>query len=326
MKFRTELDIKPSKSKISYKSKTALLGSCFSTEIGEKFFVGKMKVLVNPGGVIYNPESVADSLRIILERKEFTESDLHFSDNKYLSFYHDTGFSDSDKQVVLSRINESVSNAYNFLIDADFLFITFGTAWTYRWNKTGSIVSNCHKIPSQEFTRQLMKPGEIASSWQKLISEIKKLNNNIEIVFTVSPVRHLKDGAHGNQISKSTLHLAISDILQDSDRLSYFPSYELIMDDLRDYRFYNKDMVHPSAGAVDYIWEQFMNCYFDKATMNVYNSVSEVSMACNHRLVTDNKRDIERFAGSMMEKIGKIEKKYPFINFKDERDYFSNLL
>jgi uncharacterized protein (UPF0332 family) len=324
MEFRTKIERLPSKEKIGYSSPVMFIGSCFADDIGRQFLNGKMNVLINPFGVLYNPMSAARALELIMEGTQFRKEDLNFFDNRYLSFYHDTSFSSSNYEISLEKINNSISEAHNFLRSATNLFVTFGTAWVYRWKDNSEVVANCHKIPAARFTRHLLKTEDIVRRWIKIVSDLNVYNSNLNIVLTVSPVRHLKDGAHGNQVSKSTLIVAIEELISANKNLSYFPSYEI--DELRDYRFYDKDMVHPSDTAIDYIWQGFKETYFTSDTSAIYDRVSKITEATRHIVISSEKEDIIKFRNSMLERIKKIKDEYPFINLDEEENYFNNLI
>ncbi|MEA1886037.1 MAG: GSCFA domain-containing protein [Bacteroidota bacterium] len=326
MELRTKVKISPAKKKIAYSSPVLFIGSCFADDIGRQFQKGKLEVLINPFGVLYNPLSAGRALQLVMEGKSFCKEDLFYYDHKYLSFYHDTGFSSRNYEKSLEKINNSLSEARTFLKSAAYLFITFGTAWVYRWKENNEVVANCHKIPAKRFSRHLLKSEDIVNRWTQLISGLNEFNSNLNIVFTTSPVRHLKDGAHGNQVSKSTLLVAIEELISGGEHLSYFPSYEIVLDELRDYRFYNKDMVHPSDTAIEYIWERFTDAYFNNETSFVYDSVSKITEATRHIISSDEKDDIMRFRDSMLAQIEKLKNKYPFVNLDEEEDYFNNLI
>jgi hypothetical protein len=220
------------------------------------------------------------------------------------------------------RLDES----REFLSGAHFLFVTFGTARVYRWKKTGRIVSNCHKIPAVNFSHELLKVSEIVTFWNKQLDNIQSVFPDIKVTFTISPVRHWKDGAHGNQVSKSVLFLAIEELLNHPSKPSYFPAYELLMDDLRDYRYYDDDMLHLSSTAVDYIWRAFSDCYFDDKTKELWKEISAVSKAVAHKIQTTSRDEINKFARNIISRIDSIEKKVSSVNLSSERSYFKKLL
>jgi hypothetical protein len=287
---------------------------------------GKMTVMINPSGTVYNPVSVCNTLDSITSGVEFTKENLHFHNGMWLSFCHYTDFSSEDPDKSLLKINSKLKEASLFLEKSGFLFITLGTARIYRWKKTGQIVSNCHKIPSEEFSRELLSVNGIVDLWTKQLDRLSAMYPDLKVIFTVSPVRHLKDGAHGNQISKSVLLLAIEELLGHNSKPVYFPAYELVMDDLRDYRFYSEDMIHPSESAVNYIWDAFSASYIDPATVKIWNEALKITKARTHRFNTDSISKKKDFARNMLNNISQIENKVSQIDFSEEKSYFLKLL
>lgn len=326
MEFRTNIAVNPSPYKITYNDKVMLIGSCFASSIGEKMESGKMNVMINPSGTVYNPVSVSNTLDIITSGKEFTRDDLYHHDGMWLSFYHYTDFSSPDETRVLEKINSRLQEASAFLKESQFLYITLGTARIFRWKKTGQIVSNCHKIAASDFSSELLTVAEIVEIWTRQLDKLCGLFPSLKIIFTISPVRHLKDGAHGNQVSKSVLFLAVEELLRHKTGPAYFPAYELVMDDLRDYRFYGSDMMHPSESAINYIWEAFSGCYFDSNTLQLWNEAVKITRAGSHRLNTDNRSGSKAFAESMLKRIMSLENRVPAMNFQQEKDHFLKLL
>ncbi len=326
MELRTTFNIDPSPLKITYNDQVMFIGSCFATSVGSQMEMGKMPVMINPAGTVYNPVSVCNTLDIITSGKEFTRDDLYYYDGTWVSFYHYTDFSSDDPLKVLKRINDKTETASDVLKKSKFLFITFGTARVYRWEKTGIIVSNCHKIPSTKFSSELLSVDEIVTLWTGQLDKLRQLYPRLKVVFTVSPVRHWKDGAHGNQISKSVLLLAVEELLKHPSEPQYFPAYELVMDDLRDYRYYSDDMIHPSSSAINYIWNSFSATYFDNKTMNAWNEIVKITRAVHHRFNTDSRSGIINFAGRMLKQISSLEAMVPSIDFSDEKKYFRDLL
>jgi len=326
MEFRTTFTIKPSELKINYLTPAMFIGSCFSAEMGKKMENGKMQVLINPAGTVYNPVSICNTLEDIMENRRFTHEDLYRLGNLYLSFSHYSNFSDEDEDVVLEKINSSTQDAHSFLQNAKFLFVTFGTARVYRFTQTGKVVSNCHKLPASVFTSELLDVEKIIRLWDIHLNKLQKFNKDLKVIFIVSPIRHWKDGAHGNQISKSVLFVGIEGLLEHSALNGYFPAYELIMDDLRDYRFYGKDMLHPSAEAVDYVWDAFKESYFTSETKKTWGKVNDIILAVNHKFLTDSRKGKTDFASGMLHRISEVEEKYPYIIMDKEKSYFRNLL
>jgi hypothetical protein len=326
MQLRTTFKIEPSDKKIGYKDPVMFIGSCFASSMGLKMEMGHMPVMINPAGAVFNPVSVCNTIDTIISGKEFMGEYLHCHDGTYLSFYHYTDFSSDTPLKVLEKINKKSREALAFFKNTRFLFITLGTARVYRWKKTGQIVSNCHKIPSSQFDNELLTVSDIVTLWSEHLEKLHTLFPALQVVFTISPVRHWKDGAHGNQVSKSVLFLAVEELLGHPSAPKYFPAYELVMDDLRGYRFYCDDMLHPSPVAIDYIWEAFAGCYIDSRTMNIRDEVVRITKACNHRLNTDSERKIKSFAEVMLNQISDIENKEPLLDLSVERKYFRNLM
>lgn len=326
MELRTTFKIEPSRDKITYNDRVMFIGSCFASSVGYQMEMGRMPVMINPAGAVFNPVSVCNTLDTILSEKEFTPDDLYCHEGTWLSFFHYTDFSSDNPVTVLEKINKKSSEALSFLKSCRFLFITFGTARVYRWKETGQIVSNCHKIPSVRFETELLTVEEIVTLWKNQLDRLHSLFPELKIVFTVSPVRHWKDGAHGNQVSKAVLFLAVEELLHHSVSPQYFPAYELVMDDLRDYRYYTDDMLHPSSAAIIYIWDAFSGSYMESKTINLWNEVVKITKACNHRLNSDSPIKIKDFAGRMLSQISQIEKKIPKMNLSEERNYFLSLL
>jgi hypothetical protein len=322
--FRTIINPEPSPNKIGYQTPVLFMGSCFTENIGNIMADLKFPVIVNPFGVMYNPISVQKGLEILIDQVEFKESDLGFFNEQWFSFYHDTVFSDIDQKKCLDKINDSVKSASRLLRNAKYLVITFGTSWVYRYLKSGNIVSNCHKIPAKEFERLKIGTENIFVEWANLINRLNELNKNLKIIFTVSPVRHWKDGAIENQLSKATLILAIHQLKERYKNVEYFPAYEIMMDDLRDYRFYADDMLHPSKVAINYIWDQFSQTYIEKDTNEIIKEIEKIILAKNHRPLNPNTPSHKKFIESQIESIEVLEKKYPFLDFSKDKSFFKS--
>jgi len=324
--FRTVIQPELSKHKITYHTPLLFMGSCFTENIGDKMNALRFPALINPFGVLYNPASVRKGMEILIDQKTFTSDDIRFFNGQWYSFYHDTEFSHPNQQKCLEKINDSINLAASHLRKSKYLIITFGTAWVYKSIETGKIVSNCHKIPGKEFERVKLGVEDIFVEWAKLINRLNELNKNLKIIFTVSPVRHWKDGAIQNQLSKSTLILAIHQLMKIFKNVEYFPSYEIMMDDLRDYRFYADDMLHPSNEAIDYIWEQFAETFFDEETKKIIQDIYKIVQAKNHRPINPETETYKRFIKSQLKQVEQLAKLYSFIDFSDDLKYFSNAL
>jgi hypothetical protein len=322
--FRTKLEIKEAKTKIDYSKKIMFLGSCFAENVGNIFIANKFNTLVNPFGIIYNPISVANSLNSIIDEKEFTQDDLILVNDKWASLFHHGKFSNTNKQDCIDRLNSNNSSARLFLEDTSSLVITFGTAWVYEYIEKEMVVSNCHKLPAKDFNRYRLSVDDIVDTYKELIVKLRYFNPNIKIIFTVSPIRHWKDGANGNQLSKSVLLLAIDELIENMPNIEYFPSYEIMMDELRDYRFYAEDMLHVSPVALNYIWERFKESNISSTALSAMKEINKLNKSIEHRPFSTNTQDYKDFLNNLLSKIDMLEKKYPNVNFSIERELISH--
>ncbi len=288
MNFRTEIKIPVFDFKITHQDKLMMIGSCFVENISKMLILSGFNVDLNPFGITYNPASVAKNLNTLLEGKKYTNQDLFESQGCFHSYDHHSQFSDFSSGACLNRINERLAESSENLKQISLLMVTFGTAFAYSLKETGKIVSNCHKLPEKIFERNRLNVEEIVSEWDELILKLNRINPEMKILFTVSPIRHWKDGAHENQLSKSTLLLAIDMLIKKYACCYYFPSYEIMMDDLRDYRYYSDDMVHPSNVAIEYIWEKFSASFFDKKTSGLITSWIKIQRNLEHKPFNPN--------------------------------------
>ena len=308
--FRTKIDINTNFPEINYNSNIFFFGSCFTENIGNIFVNSGFTTKINPFGIMYNPASIYKNIRILIDNKEFTDNDLDFYNNLWFSYNHHSKFSNLNKNVCLKNINDGITQSIKHLKKTDFIFFTFGTAWVYKLIKKNEIVANCHKQPNNKFNRYRLTIKEITDLYNNLINSLKAINSDIKIIFTVSPVRHLKDGANENQLSKSTLLLAIDNILKNNKNTYYFPSYELIIDELRDYRFYNDDMIHISNIAINYIWDKIKDTFFTPKTKQICSQINKINKASNHKPFNEESNDYQIFLQQNIKKINIIEKEY----------------
>ena len=324
-KFQTIVEIPKFSWQTGYSKKNILMGSCFTENVGNIMAARKYDIDINPFGILYNPVSVANGIRILLNQKEFTADNLIRHDGLWHSFFHHGKFSFPNKNETLEAINNRIQFSAEYIKDADFLFITFGTAWIYKYKSTGETVSNCHKIPAKQFERVRLSVDEIVNEYQQLLAEIWKSNPTLKVIFTASPIRHWKDGAIENQRSKATLLLAIDEIINDSkNNCAYFPSYEIMMDELRDYRFYAEDMIHISEVAIKYIWEKFESALISEESRKISKEVAKIVAAANHRPFNKFTKEHLSFLQKQLLKLKQLEQKYPFVNLKDEKQKFVN--
>ncbi len=283
MELQTVVGIEKPDFQIGYTTSILMLGSCFVENMGAKLEYFKFQVDINPCGIVYNPLSVADTLEILLMGKRFEENDLVLRDGKWMSFSHHGRFSALSSEQCLHNINVRLAEAARQLAQLDVLIITWGTAWVYRYRQTGQVVANCHKFPTAEFEHSRLEVEDIVAVYTGLLNRLWAKRPQLKIIFTVSPVRHWKDGAQGNQLSKAVLLLAIDRLVKLSPQVSYFPSYEIVMDELRDYRFYASDMLHVSEQGVDYIWEKFRDNYIAKETLDRMKRIDKLNKILLHR-------------------------------------------
>jgi hypothetical protein len=325
--LRTEIEIDSPNWLFDYHTPSVFIGSCFSDNIGGILLRNKFPVLPNPFGVLYNPLSISNALQIAISGQPIQKEELIFHGNLWHSFSFHGSFSGSDPETVVADCNTAIAETHRFLKSASYLFISFGTAWAYRHSNSGKIVSNCHKIAANQFERTRLTVDEISTEWTGLLSKLQSFNPGLKAVFTVSPIRHLKDGAHGNQLSKSTLLLAIDTIINNdpTKRTAYFPAYELVNDELRDYRFYNSDMIHMSETTIQFIFEKFKATFFTKEAFEILQQVKSVVQATEHRVLTNDTQSLIQFSRSMVEKTSTLQSTFPYINFQKEIEHFTRL-
>jgi hypothetical protein len=319
MKFSTSIDIPFSDYKISHMNRILLFGSCFSENIGHKLCKSKFQVDINPFGILYNPLSVSAVIKRMIQNQPFVADELVFRDGLWHSFMHHGAFSHVDRDCCLEVINSRYTRAVESLNQMDILFVTFGTSFVYRLNSDGQVVGNCHKFPDSTFSRYRLSVQSIVDEWSDVLSELTSKNKDLKIVFTVSPIRHLKDGAHNNQLSKATLHLAIDELVEKFvENIYYFPAFEIVMDELRDYRYYATDMTHLSDVAIDYIWERFSETFFDEDTTNIIRQWNDIYRSLNHRPLNNLSDQFKRFQLQVLQKLEQFKNLYPFIECENE--------
>ena len=311
MELLTKVQINPSETKIGYQDKILLLGSCFADNIGEKFSEYYFQTTINPFGTLYNPASIMKAITL-----SFEHDNKHYilqHNGLWHSMMHHGSFSHPDKNELLSRYNESLTIMRNALQEASTIVVTFGTSWIYQME--GMVVANCHKIPAERFRRDCMTVGQIIDMWLPLLVQIP----NKHWIFTVSPIRHIKDGLHANHLSKATLLQAIDTLivnargLNPSSSYSYFPSYEIMLDELRDYRFYAEDMVHPSQVAVDYIWQRFVETYMTVDTQGEMRTLYQLWRDRHHRFLHPESEEAQTFAERIASRVQNLKEQYPWL-------------
>lgn len=315
MNLQTNIPLKPQQPKINYDSNLVLLGSCFAENIGEKFSYFKYKSLVNPFGILFHPKAIETFLWMATQQEKYTETDLFFHNERWHCFDAHSKLSHPDQKTVLNTLNYGLDQAYKKILSATHICITLGTAWVYRLQALDMIVANCHKIPQKEFSKEILSVAEVAQCLQNSIGLIRSFNPDVQIIFTVSPVRHSKDGFVENNRSKSHLITAIHQIINADQNSVYFPSYEIMMDELRDYRFYKEDMIHPSSLAIDYIWERFKQTWIDNNALPTMDKVNEIQNGIAHRPFNPNSEQHHKFLQKLEQKKIQIQQQYSFIKF-----------
>jgi len=323
MKYRTEINLKPSDLRINHSQNLCLMGSCFTDNIGGMLKTHRFNSSVNPFGVLYNPASIEKQLLAILEQKPPIETELFQHQGVYSHFDFHSKFSHPDKEKALNSMYNAFSSVK--IETLDLLFITWGTSRIYRLKSDDSIVANCHKLPANHFVRSQLATNEIVKSYNKLFEKLLATNPKLKIVLTVSPVRHLKDGFIENQRSKARLILAAEALEQSHSAVHYFPAYEIITDDLRDYRYYAEDMLHPNALATQYIWEKFSEVFFSQATRDLNRELLKLHKARHHTLFFSETDEAKRFAKAHLKQCQEIMQSHPEVNLDEYVGYFESL-
>ncbi len=318
MNFHLNFPIQSFPQKINYSHSSFFIGSCFAENVGELMLQYKFKTIINPHGILYNPSSITVALRRYLKNDWLTEKELFFANECWNSWEHHSRFSNPDKQKCLAEINKTISEAHVALKNAEWLNITFGSSYIYKRNE--QLVGNCHKQPQKEFVKAILTTTQIVEEYKILIKELAAFNPKLKIIFTVSPVRHVRDGVVENNLSKARLIDSVHQLLSKNN--FYFPSYELIIDDLRDYRFYKEDLVHPNEPAINYIFEKFSSLNFDAPTIQLLNTIKDVLIAKNHKPFHSETDSHKKFKISFLERCTKMQMENPGMDFKEELNYF----
>lgn len=290
MKFRTEVNIKESQKKIQVEDKIFSIGSCFASEMSDLFHLGQLQAINNPFGTVFNPFSISNAVKRLHDAEFYTEDELITFNDEYLSLDHHTSFDTRYVHQTLAKINDKIEEGNSFLQNSGWVIITYGTSFIYEFLPKKKLVANCHKIPQKFFEKRLLTHQEITDAIYNTVLNLDDIcKDDVQILFTVSPVRHTKDGMVENQLSKAKLITAIHDVIPQFENCHYLPVYEILMDDLRDYRFYNEDMIHPNSQAVNYIFDQFGSTYFSEETKAFIKENFKINKALQHR--TDDEKD-----------------------------------
>ena len=333
MDFRLEFTPRPFQQKINHQQQLLLIGSCFTENIGSKLKYLKFSVLENPNGILFNPISIVQSLHSYIENRQYTATDLFYQNECWNSWQHHSRFSHPDKSICLQMINESQQAAHHALKTAGWLMITLGSAFVYERIESSSgghgevhdsnmVVANCHKVPTDKFNKRLLSPGEIVDAFSTVLEKIFAFNPALKIIFTISPVRHLRDGFVENNRSKATLIQAVHQLTDNHQQVFYFPAYELVIDDLRDYRFYAEDMVHPNYAATNYVWEKFIATCIDENAQQLMKEINSINVAKNHKAFNPLSSAHKKFLQANLQKVIALKSLYSYLNLQEEYIHF----
>lgn len=329
MDFHIEFSPKHLLQKINHRHKLLLLGSCFTENIGDKLVAHKFSVLQNPNGILFNPVSVKEAVENYISNKIITESDLFYLNEGYHSWQHHSRFSGTTKEDAVQKINISTNTAHHYLKETDVVIITLGSAWVYELTdkaangKVGNVAANNHKAPADWFNRRLLNNAEVIDLLNTTVSQLQQFNPFIKIIFTISPVRHLREGFVENNRSKAALINAVHAVAEHFDNVFYFPAYELVIDDLRDYRFYAEDMVHPNYAATNYVWEKFVTAYIDEPSQELMKQINEINAAINHKPFNETSAAHQAFKLKYWNILQSMQQKYPYLHLTEQINYFA---
>lgn len=315
MNFTTTVPITKAENPISYSSKILSLGSCFAENMGEKFSYFKFQNVVNPFGIIFNPASIEQLINRVVNKSFYSESDIFFHNDLWHCYDVHSQLSHPDKEIFLSNLNNLIESTHNQLTYSTHIIITYGTSWVYSQISGEGVVANCHKVSQHQFEKEILPVEIITMCIQETIDLIRKINPNCTFIFTVSPVRHIKDGFVENQRSKAHLIAAIHNAQLATLNAQYFPSYEIMMDELRDYRFYAEDMLHPSQVAIDYIWERFFENYIAVENHTTMEEVCSIQKSLLHRPFNPDSESHQKFLAALNQKIAKLQERFPYFKF-----------
>ncbi len=329
MNFRLEFSLKQLSQKINHQHKLLLMGSCFTENIGDKLLAHKFSVLQNPNGILFNPVSVKEAVENYIANTIIGENDLFYLNEAYHSWQHHSRFSAITKEDAVKKINTSTHTAHQYLQQTNFIVITLGSAWVYELTDKAAnatiknVAANNHKAPADWFNRRLLSNQKVIDETAAMVSQLQNFNPSIKIIFTISPVRHLREGFVENNRSKAALINAVHLATENFNNVFYFPSYELVIDDLRDYRFYAEDMVHPNYAATNYVWEKFVAACIDEPSQLLMKDINEINAAINHKPFNPTSAAHKKFMEINLNKIKELKTKHQYLNFKSEEDYFN---
>ena len=314
MQFHTEINIKPLEKTIRYADGLLFLGSCFADEVGGICRGLGFDALVNPFGVLYNPASIAQVVERLHNGKPFSHDDvIAVGEGQYCTFSHNTAFWNESENALLEQVNEGLDRSHKHFLKSKWVVLSLGTSWVFHNKETQQVVANCHKLPANQFEREFLTMEQSTA----LLSALIKQHPDKQFIFTVSPLRHLKDGLHENQLSKAALLLAVNQVCKQFENVHYFPAYEILLDELRDYRFYKEDMVHPTDQAVRYIWERFVDFAIDPKEKPAMQAAAELRQMLHHRPMFPESESYRKFELLREQRISEMKRNYPNINLEN---------
>ncbi|HVZ25157.1 MAG TPA: GSCFA domain-containing protein [Sediminibacterium sp.] len=330
MKWHTETEIRKMERLIGYPDSLLLIGSCFTENIGARLRKFRFPVCENPHGILFNPVSVTAALQTYIAPQAITESDLFILNDTWHSWQHHSRFSSADPATAVQKINSAINEAHRFLRNADHLFITLGSAWVYRLteeaagNQAGQVAANNHKAPASWFRKELLTAAATTQMLLQCIHALLAFNPDLHIIFTISPVRHLREGTVQNNRSKAVLIQAVHEIVAAVEQADYFPAYELVIDDLRDYRFYAEDLVHPNYAATEYVWEKLLLTAFQSDALELMKRIQDIALAFQHRPINPASSQHQQFLATYLQKTQSLQKEFPFLDMSAEINFFSS--
>jgi hypothetical protein len=331
MELMLEIDIKKLSRPITYQDKILLTGSCFTEHIGNALETLKFSVLQNPNGILFDPASVCSSLVSYIHNRQYEEEDLFQLNDIWHSWQHHSRFSNIRAKEAIQNINTSQSNAHQFLKKANWIIITLGSSFSYELVVPGANnaqqrqgVANCHRAPAQWFTKKLLSVSEIIAQWEDCYKQLMDFNPGLNFIFTISPVRHIRDGVVDNNRSKARLIEAVHYLADKYNNVNYFPAYELLIDILRDYRFYDIDLVHPNYMATEYVMEKFIGSCIHPDAIQLLEEIKKIVIAGKHKAFQPETKAHQQFLTTHFEKVKALQERYPFLDLKKELDYFNS--
>ena len=322
MLYRTELSIPLSPINLSHNSKSMTIGSCFSHHIGQRLQKYKFKCISNPFGTVFNPISISHLLSRAIDKQYIEDDELLMSQGVWVHPDFHFSLCHTDKQTTCQNINECIRSVHESIQEIDFLFVTLGTSIAYRIIENDRIVANCHKLPSGNFEKIETTSEDGFKAMKEAMEQLNKINPHVKIVMTISPVRHIRDGIIENSFSKARLHGMIEGLMAQNEMILYFPAYEWLMDDLRDYRYYDTDMIHPNEMAIAYIWHKFGEHFFDKDTSDLYKKIDAILKAVQHRPFNPTSEEHTAFKNHQLQAIQSLKKDHPYLDFEEEERFF----